>query len=107
MSPDQFTAPFDISNMLRKSAERGAEAAAKREQVALDATTGLPPLVPCGAPGCRQGCAWPDQRGPCYGEIQPIEEVEPGSFVHACRGHVNFWDDGEYVPFKPKEGGAI
>ena len=48
---------------------------------------------------CGSDCGWADTEGePCWGEIDVIEEVFDGVWVHACTGHHDVYDGGVYKP---------
>ena len=69
----------------------------------VKATAPLPPVIPC----CGSDSCWAhyeqDERGPCWGQVQAIDEDQWGDeweWIHGCEGHPERW--GAYVP-PPKE----
>jgi len=53
---------------------------------------------------CNSDCfAYDDDRGKCWGDVSVIDEIsseEEFSWIHACKGHIEMWDnpDGKYIP---------
>lgn len=59
----------------------------------------LPPVKPC---DCGATCDCAHDGNPCWGQVSPVDEVpvdEDGDYawIHACEGHFDVYDSGDYI----------
>ena len=53
----------------------------------------------CGSDCCYE---WIDDE-PCWGDVEVVDDLDDVGWVHACKGHYEKYDGGDYIPSPEEE----
>jgi hypothetical protein len=72
----------------------------------LEVISTAPSYCMCMLSNCNTHCEHIEnstKEEPCYGQVMIELEIEPGDYIHTCRGHQWIWNNALYKHYAPKE----